>query len=108
MSYGKCQRCEALAQLQPVGTIDPKIGPVVLQLCQQCSPLYLHLNRVQRRHLNKLATHPPKKPKCPPDNATLKRIRAKAQEKKPSQIVLPSEAPPQIVMPEKKGGLILP
>ena len=46
MSFGKCQRCEALGQVEAVGTLDGNTGtPVVLTLCSQCSKLYLHLNR---------------------------------------------------------------
>ena len=50
MSFGKCQRCEALGQVETVGTLDGDTGtPAVLTLCSQCSKLYLHLNREQRR-----------------------------------------------------------
>jgi hypothetical protein len=118
MKFGKCERCSALERLEPVGTIDPEKGPVVMQLCRQCSKLYMHVNRAQRRALTKMVTRKPKIPKKRADNATLMYIRKKAQEKKPSQIIVPEEHPiapetpksPLILpkSPNEKGGLILP
>lgn len=119
MSYGKCQRCEGLGQLESVGTLDGNTGmPVVLSLCRQCSALYLHLNREARRSVAKTLRQKPKKPKKKPDNATLQAIREKARAKKKSAILLPGVTPkapetpksPIIVPQEKRsaGGLILP
>lgn len=115
MSYGKCERCGALAQLKPVGTADPEKGPVVKKLCQQCEPLFMHLNRAQRRELMKLGTRKMKVPKKRADNATLTYIRKQAQAPKKSSILVPQEKPiaPEtpkspILLPPEKGGLILP
>ncbi len=105
--YGKCQRCEVLGKVETVGTLDGATGtPVVLQLCSQCSTLYLHLNRAQRRQVGQAQRQKPKVAKKKPDNATLQRIRQKAQAKKPSPIVLPTTEPKA---PEKpKSPIIIP
>jgi hypothetical protein len=108
VSYGKCERCEALGQIERVGTIDLKSSsPVVLMLCSQCSKLFFKLNRAERRNL--LRKKKPAKHK--PDNWTLQQIRAKANEKKKSPILLPTDKPAEPEKPvekRSKGGLILP
>ena len=119
MSFGKCQRCDTLGKIETVGTLDGDTGtPVVLTLCSQCSKLYLHLNREQRRSIAKTLRQKPKAPKKKPDNWTLQSIRQKAREKRKSILVMPGNAPeapetpksPIVVPQEKrsKGGLILP
>ena len=112
MSYGKCQRCDALGQLEPVGTLVPEsMKPVVLQLCRACAPKYLHLNRRQRRGVQQTVQRfvrhggkPKVKQVRPRDDA--KRIRPK----KPSPILLPSEPqkPEHPTEKRSKGGIILP
>ena len=119
MSYGKCQRCEALGQVESVGTLDGNTGtPVVLQLCSQCSKLYLHLNRQQRRSVAETLRQKPRQPKKKADNWTLQSIRERAKAKRKSILVkpeTPNVAPeiqksPIIAPQEKrsKGGLVLP
>ena len=109
----------ALGKIEPVGTLDGATGtPAVLQLCSQCSKLYLHLNREARRSVAKTLRQRPSKPKKKPDNWTLQSIRERAKAKRKSVLVMPEDAPkapetpksPIIVPQEKrsKGGLVLP
>ena len=119
MSYGKCQRCEALGQVESVGTLDGTTGtPVVLQLCSQCSTAVLapepgsSAGRLRRRsgrsrgsprrsRTTDAAEHPGE------GKAKRKSILVKPETPK----VAPETPKSPIIVPQEKrskGGLVLP
>ena len=114
-SFGKCQQCKAIGKLDEIGTLDPDTTrPVVLKLCRTCASKTLHLNREQRRDIQRdisraeyqVAKWGKVKPKKTRARDDAKRIRPK----KPSTILVPSQEPEQQKPAEKrsKGGIIIP